>query len=451
MSLGQLWMTLRAAWLKIALMVVVAASVAFGLASGLPKQYTAKARVMLNIDNADPMQYSALGRGMAAPYIATEMRLITDLAVTTDVVTKLGWPENPQVIGAWQASGGAGDVTTWAARQLAQGIGAAPFRDSSIVEIFYSSSSLDAAKQIVALVRTAYIDHSGNLRVDAARRASAWNRTQAARALVVVHAAEAARTNFMAANQIAVDTPAGGLDYQNHVETMAATTARVPDAAFALGINANADALRRRLNTFDLEIAVLRLRGDANPATVALQAQRAVVAQQLAHEVAVTQGGPSASGAQIGLVRQQRDADYLRSRLTLLARAPLYDRLATLDRDITLKTERYMAAAARVANFDAIANAPNGMKVVGDVIASDEPSFPNIPLMTAIAAGSALALGIALTLLAELGRRQVRGAEDLRFFAQVPVLAVIPEGPRRRARKELPRFRWRWRGSLKTE
>ncbi len=426
MSLAQLWATLRAAWPRIALMVLVAAAIAFALASALPKQYSAKARVMLNIDNTDPNQYSQLRRGMAEGYIATEMRLVADDAVTRDVVRRLGWPDNPQVIGEWQAqTDGVGDVTAWAATQLARNIAVRELEDSSILEIYYSSSSLDAAKQIVAVIRSAYIDQSQVLRAAAARRASAWNRTQATRALAVVHAAEAARAKFVTANQIAIDTPHGGLDYQAQATAMtqSATTIK-PPAAAAAG-DATTYRLTRQLDTLDGEIAVLRLRGESNPATVALVAQRDSVAQQLAREKAVSQSGPSATANQIGLVRAQRDADYLQARLHLLDRAPLYDELARLDRDIALKVRRYNAAAARVADFDQIAAAPSGLRVVGDIIADDEASFPNIPVMTALAAGASLAFGIAIALLAELGRRQVRGVEDLTFFAGVPVLAVI--------------------------
>lgn len=429
MSLSQFWATIRAAWLKIVLMVVVATSITFALALQEPKQYTAKARVMLNIDNDDPNQFSALKRGMAAPYIGSEMRLVNDDTVTRAVVARLGWADNPQVQTTWAAdTGGIGDVASWAARQIAQNVTVQQLEDSAILEIYYSSSSLDATKQIVGLVRAAYIEQSLRLRADAARRAAAWNRDQAARALATLQAAEAARAQFVTANAIPLDTPAGGLDYLAQLSTLATTTGHIPGSD-APAVNPTANTLRRKLDTLDGQLAVLRLRGEANPATVAIAADRAATAQQLAHETAVTQGGPDATAGQIGLVRAQRDSDYLAARLRLLDRAPLYNRLATMDRDIVLKTTRYNAAAARVASFDSVAAAPSGINVIGDVIASDDPTFPNIPLMTGIAAGATLALAIAFAVLAELGRRQVRGAEDLRFFVGAPVLAVIADTP----------------------
>ncbi len=103
MSLAQLWATFYAARWRILLMVAVATGVAYYLADGLPRQYTAKARVMLDIGNPDPAQYSQLKRFTEGDYIGTQMRLAAGDDVARAVVTQLGWPDNPQVIAAWQA------------------------------------------------------------------------------------------------------------------------------------------------------------------------------------------------------------------------------------------------------------------------------------------------------------------------------------------------------------
>ncbi len=445
MSLAQLLAALRAGWLRIALMVLVAGGVAYVLANSQPRQYTAKARVMLNIDNPDPTQYSVLQRGTEQGYINSELHLVTEDAVVRDVVTKLGWPSDPQVIAAWQANtGGVGDVTAWSANAIKQAIGVQPLEDSSIIEIYYTSTSVDAAKTIVGLIRNAYIAESGRLRAEAANRAAAWNRTQAQRALAELRAAEAARAAFVVANRIPLDTPQGGLDYQEHMTAMMAAAAKDPQAAITPD-TATAATLKRQLDAIDADLAVMRLRGDANPATVALEAQRATVAAQYARESAAAQAGASAPTALIGLVRQQRDAEYLKTRLNLLARAPLYDRLASIDRDIALKTQHYQQIAAHVVAFEGVAAAPSGLRVIGDVIASNDPTYPNIPLAVALAAGTSFLFGTALVLIGELRHRQVRVPEDLLASTDAPLLAVIAPAPRRRRRFAWPRLRLRRR------
>jgi uncharacterized protein involved in exopolysaccharide biosynthesis len=441
MSLAQLWATFYAARWRILLMVAVATGVAFYLAEGLPKQYTAKARVMLDSGNPDPAQFSELKRLTEGDYIGTQMRLAAGDDVARAVVDKLGWPDNPQVIAAWEtATGGVGDAAKWAAGQLKQNIGVQPIEDSSIIEILYTSSSPEAAKAIVGQIRTAFIEQNLKVRADAARRAALWNATEAKAALAELRKAEAARSAFMAENRIELDTAKGGLDYtaqttamMNSVGALGAAVAAAPAAE-----DPAVTRLREQLNTLDAEIAVLRLKGEENPMTVTLIARRDLAAQQLAREVAVTTAGPRASDAQIGAVRQQRDADYLAARLRLIDRAPLYNRLSSLDREVALRTQRYNAIAAHAASFAEIAAAPSGLNVIGDVIASDDPAYPNIPLILAIAAGSSFALASALALVGDLVRRQVRGPEDLLFYADTPVLAVIPRDPP-------PRGRWRRR------
>lgn len=441
MSLAQLYAILFKARWSILLMAIVGAAVAAGLSSTQPSQYQAKARVMLDIGNADPTQFSELKRYTEGSYIGTQMRLAAGEDVSRAVVDKLGWVDNPQVIAAWQAStGGVGDVGKWAGAQLSRNVSVTPIEDSSIIEIYYSSSSIDAAKQIVALIRTAFIEQSLKVRVDSAQRAAVWNATQASVALTRLRQAEAARSAYMATNRIEVDSAKGGLDYK-------AQTTAMMNSVGAIGAQANpvllpvdpvVTRLRQRINALDAEIAVLRLKGEANPMTVTLIAQRDLAGVQLAREIAVTTAGPRASDGQIGAVRQQRDADYLAARLRLIDRAPLYDRLAALDREVVLRTGRYNALAAHVADFTTIAAAPTGMHIIGDIIASDDPSYPNIPLMLGVAAGSSFALATALALVSELIRRQVRGPEDLRFYTATSVLAVIP-------RDRAPRGRWRAR------
>ncbi len=444
MSGSQFLAALRANWLRIALMVLVATGVAFAFGEYQPRQYTAKARVMLNVDNPDPLQYSVLARGMEASYIGSEMHLVTETAVMKNVVTKLGWPDNPQVISAWQAAtGGAGDVATWAAAQLAPAIAVRPLEDSSILEIYYAANSVEAAKEIVAIIRSAYIEESDRLRVEAAKRAAAWNRTQATRALTELRAAEATRAAFVTANRIPIDTPRGGLDYQEH---MAATMqSAVPGVGGqATAVDPVVARLKRQLDAIDMALALPQDRGEQNPTTLALRAQRATIAQQYERELAVQRAGGDAPSALIGLVRQQRDAEYLKTRLNLISRAPLYDRLAELDRDVQLKTMHYNLIASRVANFEMAAAAPSGLRVIGDVIATDDPSYPNIPLMMGIAAASSLAFAVMLTLIGELRRRQVRTPEDLLTSTDAPILAVIAPSPRQRRRRRfalpLPRF-----------
>lgn len=443
MNFSQLLGIIRAAWTSILAMTVVAALVAYALSSSLPKAYTAKARVMLNVGNSDPTQFSEVGRYGAASYIGTQIRLVGNEAVMRDVVTRLGWPSDPAVINAWEAStGGQGDVTKWAAARLAGNVQARPFEDSAIVEIYYTAESVDAAKTIVGLIRTAYIANDLRLRVEAAQRASAWNRTVAAKALIKLHEAEAERIAFMRANQIEIDRSDESLEMK---ELSMLRLSSIPTTPTSLGPVGSAamSRLKSRLDSLDTQIAVFSEgRGPNDPVTLNLTALRDQVRDQLAAETAFARAGTAASDSQIVANRELRDREYLEARLRVVDRAPVYDKLAMLDREIALRTRLYTDAEQRVKEFDSIAAAPSGLIVMGDVIADDDMVFPNVPLSVGLAAALGLALGIGMALLGEMLRRMVRGPEDLHFYSGVPVMAVIASNaPRKKLFGRLGRLR----------
>ncbi|MBI4164330.1 MAG: lipopolysaccharide biosynthesis protein, partial [Acidobacteria bacterium] len=54
------------------------------------------------------------------------------------------------------------------------------------------------------------------------------------------------------------------------------------------------------------------------------------------------------------------------------------------------------------------------------------PSFPNRPLFAAGGLGIGLAIGIGITLLLEMQDKTIRTEGDVKFFLQVPTLALIP-------------------------
>jgi len=56
----------------------------------------------------------------------------------------------------------------------------------------------------------------------------------------------------------------------------------------------------------------------------------------------------------------------------------------------------------------------------------ESPSFPNRPMFAGAGLGLGLALGLGITLLIEMRDKSIRSENDIKFFLQVPTLAVIP-------------------------
>lgn len=444
MSFFQLLGVLRASRWSILAMTLVAALVAFGFSSTLPKEYTAKARVLIDIGNSDPTQFSAVRRGEVESYFATEMRLVGDPGVMRQVVEQLGWAENPAVIDAWQSStGGVGDIVAWAGNRILGNVGSRQLEDSSVVEIYYSAGDPEVAKQIAGLVRTAFIDNSLRLRVAAASRAAKWNRTEAERARVDLERAEAARIAFAKANNLTLNNSGVSTEMRTLSASIVARNRKVAPPPSPATPSASMLFTQRRLNDADMAVAMLSSRGPANPDFIMAQAQQQTLRAQLARE---TEANRRVAGAIAGSTREMRaraDQEYIAARLKVLDQSAVYDRMLDLERAVAMKQTRYTAALARAAQFELVASAPSGMKVVGDVIGNDEPTFPNIPVITGIAAGFGLALGIAIALFTEMLSHRVRSSEDLAVSSNVPVLAVIVDSPPPRKRR-----RW-WRSSAR--
>ncbi|MGI4876356.1 MAG: hypothetical protein ACRYG4_02585, partial [Janthinobacterium lividum] len=189
--------------------------------------------------------------------------------------------------------------------------------------------------------------------------------------------------------------------------------------------------LKQKLNELDASLALLHDRGPENPDYLMAMAQRPVLVSALQRETALDQVQANSAVTVVRTSNSVLDADYLRARLQVLGQAPLYDRLAAMEREIAMRQTLYAAAVSRVHSFDMIAAAPSGIRVIGDVIGDDTPSFPNRPLIGTLAAVFGLGLGLSIALLGELITRRIRGAEDLEFSSRVPVLAVIAPGPAR--------------------
>ena len=75
--------------------------------------------MLLDLIKPDPVTGQMIAGGFARGYVKTQIELIQDYKVAGDVVDKLGWANNPQVVAQWQAeTGGVGDMRRWGAQRI---------------------------------------------------------------------------------------------------------------------------------------------------------------------------------------------------------------------------------------------------------------------------------------------------------------------------------------------
>ena len=187
MSARQLWQILAAwRWTVLAMMLTCLA-VALLAARTLPERYTARARVMLDLFNADPNQFMFVNNGSIGPYIGTQIRLVGEYEVTGQVVDKLGWLTDPSVADAWiKATGGTGELRRWAAARIADNSFAQSVGGSGILEIGYSATDPQFAAHVAGLLREAYIAQSLANRAAMADRSAKWSVVREAKAIAAL-------------------------------------------------------------------------------------------------------------------------------------------------------------------------------------------------------------------------------------------------------------------------
>jgi len=412
-------------------------AVAISVARILPERYPARARVLLDIIKPDPVTGQIISGGFARSYVKTQIELIQDYRIAGDVIDKLGWVQNPAVVASWQAdTGGVGDLRRWAAQKIVANTSVSVVEGSNILEIIYQSSNPDDAKQIVSLLRDAYIAASLRFRTDSAGRTAEWYREQADRAQQKLAVSETAKSKFEQNNGLvmteggteAESTKLAGLQ-QALVALQGSEGQQQFQATMRATSSAVVDQLKVQLVTLNdqLEQAAERL-GTEHPTYKSGLARRDLLNAQLTKETAAAR---AAGAAQSGSSRRSvadLQGQYNAQKAKVLAMNDTLDQLAQLQREVDLRRADYEKAAARTADLQLQSNvSESGLVVIGDAIGGVERSFPMWPQIIALAFGFGAALGVVIAVLTELLARRIRGPEDLQFVARVPVLAVIAD------------------------
>ena len=421
--------------------LVTCVVVAVGVAKSLPPRYTAKARLMLDTIKPDPVTGQVIATQQMRGYTRTQMELIQDYRVAGEVVDKIGWTSNPAIQAEYEASSdGSVDLRRWAAQRIIDGTGVDLVENSNIMEIAFQGQSPQIAKAIANALRESFINATLRLKTDSAGTTAEWFREQADKAQKALAAAESAKSKFeqengIVSSSLGQDSETAKLQQLQQAMTGTATAIAQSQTA-AAGITAGSggivDQLKTTVATLDDQVAQAGERlGTAHPAYQALLARRKLAQSELAREEAAARAkaGLITGGTQRSLAALT--AQYNAQRAKVMGMKDKLAELAQLQREVDLRRTQYERAAARTADLKLQADVSDtGFVILGDAIASNKPTYPNMPLVGGLSVAFGLGLGLALALITEMLARRVRGAEDLSFASKVPVLAIIADAPR---------------------
>ncbi|KRB42688.1 Wzz/FepE/Etk N-terminal domain-containing protein [Phenylobacterium sp. Root700] len=406
----------------------------------VPPRYEGVSRVMLNILKPDPITGEVISSGASRTYIATQTELIKDYDVAGKAVDQLNWTSNPDVITRYQTTDNGGmDMRRWLAQRIIDSTTVTVVNGTNILEIGYRASTPSEAKSMADALRNAYIESTLDTRRREATRTADWYETQARQEQALLNSADGAKTAYEKEHGIVMQADNTDVDTARLRALSNQGAAPPPMVAAPMPISSPSSIQLAQLDATIAQAA--QNLGPNHPQMVQLRAQRASLAQVAAQEMAASRAAAnaaaSAASASVGIL--QREVASQTSRV--IQKREQIEKLTQLQSEVNLRRDQYNKSMARIAELRREASvADSGISVLGESVTPKRPSFPNKPLILGGALALGFGLGILLSLLLELLGRRVRSVEDLQNSIDVPLLAVIDEGPSGERHARIPKL-----------
>jgi chain length determinant protein EpsF len=443
MNLQLLLLVLRARYkiALVALVVTVTATLAVSLL--LPKQYSARATVVIDVKSPDPIAGLMLPALMMPGYMATQVDIVESQRVAQKVVKMLKLDENPAVREQWpEATRGKGELDDWLAELLRKRLKVKPARESSVVSIDYTANDPAFAAMIANAFAQAFIDTNIELKVEPAKQYSLWFGEQGkmlreshekAQARLSEHQQkygivgsderldiETAKLNDLSAQLTVVQGQTADAQSKQRSGSAADTLPEVVQNPLILNLKGDVARQEARLQEMAGNL------GKNHPQYQRMEAEIAALKRQLEAETRHITSGFSTSRA----IGKDKEAE-LRAAIAaqknkLLELKSERDQLAVLTRDVDAVQRAYDAVTQRLnqTSLESQSKQTN-VSVLTPASAPNTPSSPKIVLNTLIAIFLGSGLGIGAAFLLEMLDRRIRSAEDLVEMLQMPVLGVI--------------------------
>lgn len=450
MTFAQIVVVLRARiWLVLGVLCAIMAVVGT-LSVVLPKRYVAAVSIVVDTKAADPLTGAILPLQMLPGYLATQLDIIKSHSVALKVVDRLRLVELPAIQEQYRAdTNGAGSIRDWLADRLLMQLDVRPSRESSMIDIAYTSTDPNVSAEMANAFADAYAQTSLELKVDPARRQAGWFEEQVGELRRAYETAQQRLSEYQS-EQAIVASAVDRVDLEN--ARLAELSSQLVVAQSAMYAAANRrtqmdDALRRgRVDELpdilgnalvqNLKAELVRAEGRLadmgvrygtnHPQYVSAAAERDSLAAKLEAELVTARGAIDQSEQMADRqVRALQDA-VEQQKARVLELNQQRDTLAVLTRDVESARAAYDVAMQRKAHvrLESEVNQTE-IAVLNPAVPPLQPSFPLVTLNLVLAAVLGTLLGAGSALLVELGDRRVRLRSDLAQLAGVPVLAVL--------------------------
>jgi protein tyrosine kinase modulator len=446
MTLSQLLCVLRARWRAAAGVLCVVLVLGLVLTLLQPKQYTATATVVLDVQSTDPIAGASMQALAISSYMATQADVMVSERVLSRALRNLGIDRRPDVIAAWKsATDGRGDLESWLVEQALKKIEVTSSRDSNVITLAYTAASPEECAATANAIIKAYIETTIDLRADPAKLNAEFFDARAKDLRLALELAQARLSDYQ--RRIGVVGSDERLDVENKrlsdlssqlvTAQAAANESRLrKDLSIAhAGTMSDVQAspaianLRAELVQKTLELKRMTSRyGERYPAITALRSDIHALQLQINAETRKVLRGitlnDDASQRKVAQLRSELEAQHAK----VLRLKSERDRAQVLMRDVENAEQAYSSVSKRTSqtNLESQAALTN-VSILKQASPPDRPSGPRILKNMIVAFVLGCVLGVVTAILRERRDQRLRTDDDVALHLRQPLFGVLPK------------------------
>jgi chain length determinant protein EpsF len=363
------------------------------------------------------------------------------------VVRELRLNESAELRAKWaQETAGAGTFETWLTEALDAKLDVKPSRESSVINVSFTSTDPKFSATLANAFVQAYLDTTLDLRVDPAKQYSTFFDTRSKELREAVEKAQAKLSAFQKEHGIvAIDERydienARLAELSTQLVTQQALSAdsanrqaqarKAPNQLGEVINNPLVSSLRADLTRQEAKLEELNVRlGDAHPQVIEARAN----ITELRHRLESETGRVSSSIGVNNTINQARESDMRNAlssqRALLMQIKQVRDQAMVLQRDVESAQRAYDVVTARFTQSSMESQTKQtNTALLAPATEPTRHSAPNLLLNTVLAIFVGAMFGIAFALVRELRDRRLRSVQDVAQVLGIPVLGNLP-GP----------------------
>jgi chain length determinant protein EpsF len=418
----------------------------------LPKTYKATATIVLNYKGVDPVSGFTLSAQLMPRYMATQVDILTNIAVALEVVDALGLANQSRFQKQFKRRNGqAENIRVLIAEALLKKLHVVPARESSVLDINYSDADPLFAASVANAFAVAYQRANVKLKIDPIQKTAGYFQEQVRLSLTRLEKAQDEFSSFQKQNDMLTTERGADVDSirYNELSTQLVAlqgelgaaasqsrqllTGRVGDAPEVIA-NPLIQNLKTELTRAEIKLEQTAQRFErAHPLYKANQFEVDRLRQELMRQSATIGQGVRSSESMLAqrVDRLQKEMAAMKARI--LERNRARDALAILARQVENAQRNYTATSERSAQADLESqSSQSDTSILNVAKAPTKPSSPDLAINLGSAVLLGLGLGCAFAVLAEKRDHRIRSVADLETLTSVPLLAVIDTAGRRR-------------------